>query len=392
MKNELLVALSVCVVAMPGCAPQHKVSWVKGIPRKGAPAGIYYSLPKTVVTIKIPITKTTTIAGPYIGYADKLNIELPKELREPSIQELEFDKRPTDLDEDSAKVEDCKTKVKECEDKVKNCEKQVKECEQQGKDCKKEKEDCQQLVKKCDKTTKECNGTIKDFRDLQKGKGLFRSKVESYKLGSPETTTAARPDKDQVYRVEIQSGYQQTRELMVELSEMGLMIVGDSSARDMTLDYVVATVKAASRYGAAFVPPGGPLPDYNAARKKKDAIDKLRKRRGILISGYESGALTSLSAAVLDRMLKEIDKEEARLLADFWSKSIKAANVIVEYIPAKNLTKQEGKLFRFTPQPGNRLVVSRRGGQAAALERRGPLVIGRQRELAALPVPGQRGR
>lgn len=89
-----------------GCAPRHPVHWIEkgGPPKKN---GVYYALPRTVVTVEIPVTKTTLKQGPYYIRAAENGIQVPKSLekKETSISyRLGVPKITTDAEPDPDNV------------------------------------------------------------------------------------------------------------------------------------------------------------------------------------------------------------------------------------------------------------------------------------------------
>lgn len=360
MRKNIIVVLTLTLALPTACiAPKHTVTKVSAIPRSGAPSGIYYSLPLTVVTAKIPITKTTLTPGPFICYAEALGLDIPKELTSAAQTALELQPDVQSLDEDTRRQFLMAAVVENSlYDHEKNAVDALKAAiNAKAPDVEQRKKEVSALA------TVERIRELLEHEDIwlmffvrtkgaecRRNTGSFFNTSTTYRLGAPEVAATGRPDPDNVYRVDIQSSYAQTRELIVELSEMGLMTVGDSAAADKTLDYYVAATKAVSRYGAAFAPAAGRagLDVSSDAQAIADAIEKLRGQRLELVTG-RAPSLTSLAAPALERMLSEIGKEEEKLLANFWTKATSAANIVVDLTPTKVC---EHDLFYFSSKTG----------------------------------------
>ncbi len=80
----------------------------------------------------------------------------------------------------------------------------------------------------------------------------------SYSVGEPKISTLSGPDPEEVYVVEIAGGLLEQRELLLELTEAGLMTSATTTVEDKTVPLVVETLKVAAEIAGKAVAPKGP--------------------------------------------------------------------------------------------------------------------------------------
>ena len=349
MKRTTLCLILAAVLGGAGCiAPKHNVYPVQKN-QKLDKQGVFYALPRTVLTVEIPVTRTTYQAGPYIGYAAANGIEVPEPLRMKALAGSEVkaweELRSVDMDF-FEKLEPIQEEIRLLESGInqppaKAEQKESANAEKEGlkRQLTKLKEDNREPVRLAQAVTR----LYLDYDKIS---------TKSFKLGAPEFKTQGEPDPNQVYLVEIRSGWTQDRELLMELSEMGLLTVGDSHGYDRTAEFVVTSIEAVAKTVAATIGVGGgvkttlapsahQLQLVRAAQAKNiaDEIAGVRGRRLDLISG-RTGGLVEVAPDVLTRLLAELDKTEEELMANFWSKSTKAAKIVYSCTPKASDTEQ----------------------------------------------------
>lgn len=347
MRTLLCLTLAFALVGAGCVAPKHNVYHVQSDESLDK-TGVLYALPHTVLTVEIPVTRTSYKAGPYIGYATRNGIAVPKPLRDKAREVLKNNGIASKTWDDLHVLDSgfWAKRVKEIEEKIEAMEKKWGTKPLSNDDEKKLNELKSQI--------QELEALISAPEVLFSEHGKLSSK--SFKLGSPEFKTRGEPDPNHVYLVETRSGWAEDRELLLELSEMGLLTVGDSHAHDKTADFVVATIEAVAKTVAAAISlTGGRVADAKArghaaqAKEIAEKISEVRKHRLGLLGGKIDIAEIS-SPEILDRMLKGLDKIEEELLANFWSKSTTPAKIVYECTPEDGGVDQV--LFHFDNKSG----------------------------------------
>lgn len=244
--------LSILGMILCGCVPQHQVHWVNPKMPTEKP-GVYYALPRTVVTVSIPVTKITIRKGTYADEAAKLGIHIPS---------------------------------------------------------------------------------------FEKNSESF----SKYSLGSPSIETRAEPDPENVFLVELRGNWHEDRDLLVELTENGLLTSAESKATDKTVDYFVKTIGAvaktyAAASGVAVPQTLQPLASAEWPRDPKEQarliaykIREVRNKRIDLVSASGIGQ-APIDEDTLDRMLQELDAIEEDLMSNFRRKSVSSWTAHYEYAP-----------------------------------------------------------
>ena len=71
MKTRAYLFISIIFILLISACSKYNVVHVQKTGEVSKKNGIYYNLPKTIVTIDVTITKTEKIKGPYAQYAQK---------------------------------------------------------------------------------------------------------------------------------------------------------------------------------------------------------------------------------------------------------------------------------------------------------------------------------
>ncbi len=171
--------------------------------------------------------------------------------------------------------------------------------------------------------------------------------TDKFKLGKIEVTELAIPDPDNVFLIEIQDLWTETREHLVTLNEAGLIVSGKSVGHDRTLEYVVKTIEAATKIaGARFAPrtDGGPAmaPGPGTARSCAIAIGYGEEIKGVREARLKltSEATLATNPSVLDRQLSDLETQKKELLAAFYTWEVTQQTWTFEVEP------KDGKKFR----------------------------------------------
>jgi hypothetical protein len=155
----------------------------------------------------------------------------------------------------------------------------------------------------------------------------FYQPTDRFNLGKIDVSELAIPDPDNVFLIEIQDLWTETREHLVTLGEAGLIISGKSVGHDRTLEYAVKTIEAAAkiagaRYGMPVAPKSligdifvKPIDPCDVAGRLGKEIIAVRNSRREL-----AGTINlETDPAILDRQLKDLDIQEKGLLANFFT-------------------------------------------------------------------------
>lgn len=322
-----------------GCVPQHRVHWVDPeYPIQKS--GIYYALPKTVVTVTIPVTKVKYELGPLGKFAAENGITLPDGLKERAKQQLINYNRKRKLKRDIA---DLKQKVADQANRP--APPQANTGDPGGANAPKQ-EGKSNLAEEQAKTPAEKQDELTRVREANSRSTEVKAEFSRFSLGTPVITTRAEPDRNNVFLVEIKGDFRQDRDLLVELTENGLLTSAESKATDKTVDYIVKTIGAVAKtYSAAGggVGPQGldtkkmasaspQLRPRERAKHIAEDIRTLRERRLDMVSAVGMGH-GHLEANTLDRMLTELAAIEEELMSNFRKRTVSSWTATYEYTP-----------------------------------------------------------
>jgi len=291
MRKCNLALLCVLFALMGGCATQHRVYPVSE-KSPTSEQGIVYALPKTVLRIEIPVIQTTTVKG---------------------------------------SLADC---------------------------------------------AKACLGTD----------DAIMAKEITYRIGDPILSYSSRADEDHVYMVAVKGGPFENRDIELELSSKGLLTSAVSSVEDKSIDIAIQTVKTAASVASVFISGGAAASSVAGVSKSLStssylngylyrpqiverfaepqkspcascdpraeevlqALVDLRESRRKLITG---GSDAEISKEALETMLKAIDVEEGKLVAEFMgTKTEKIWSAYFEIAPKD--WKESHKLLAYGTKTG----------------------------------------
>ncbi|MCB9852575.1 MAG: DUF4831 family protein [Phycisphaerales bacterium] len=180
----------------------------------------------------------------------------------------------------------------------------------------------------------------------------------SVTYGKPSIEAYATPDPDQVFLVRALGGPQKDSELLVELTESGVIMTGEAAVVDKTVEFAVRFIEAGARAFATASSIPAPVAssfrattrpstttrtassdDERAAEAINRAFVELEEARAHLLDNKDA----SMSAATLEKMLNEIDTVQRQLVSRFLKVQIKTAVLYDEYVPGED--KQSKSLF-----------------------------------------------
>ncbi|XOV75119.1 MAG: hypothetical protein ACFHWZ_16980 [Phycisphaerales bacterium] len=289
-----LACAAIAVLAVQACQVHHRV-WHVDPEIEPEREGVVYSLPKTKVTVSMPVTSVETKRGEFYDELDKAIDE--RDPASPDFIGLNREQRVARLMED---------------DRVEAI-----------------KEDLEQ------------RGILNEGEFEMLLAGQFRKRKIT--VGKASLTTQAVWDEDLLFLVEWPSKPNEARTLSISLNEAGFMTSVNVAAKDQTLDVALKVVEAAASiagrffFGGAtasldstdprvsFNPTPEPLSDpiqkillrANQAIGEYDEIQRQLRTMPLLATGNGGSAIALYDKAALEFRMEHLKKERDRLVKFF---------------------------------------------------------------------------
>ena len=267
MRNYRIISFASLLVAIVGCGGSVglKVTQVPaGTNIDVDRFGVVYTLPRTELTVSVPITKTTISPGQFY----------------------------TDLEKLSGSIDDCGKSIPSPKERD---------------------ELCQNLL---------------DFGFNPKLTGPRPETQLTYKIGDPEFKSHSIQDPNHVYMVEVESGAAEDALLTMAFEELGFLSTVTSERSDRTIELSAKAFQTVAELAIKAIPFGVAVEDLDATRKpniyaKANAIfDEIRKVRANRQDLYQISQSADISVEAIKHARQELDRLEASLLDYFIKKRV----------------------------------------------------------------------
>jgi hypothetical protein len=170
--------------------------------------------------------------------------------------------------------------------------------------------------------------------------------ASSLDFGDAELSSRAEPDPDHVYAVALTSSLLTGNKYGFELSDQGVLGSASLESTSTVVDYTVKTLGAAASVAGSVIAFGGAAAQQTTCRGVLDELKKLRSARRDLVEGKAN--TQGLSKEALEVMLSELKSIERDFVARFEGKtSTRQGTVACEVTPAASADKPI-ELFSFT--------------------------------------------
>jgi hypothetical protein len=165
-------------------------------------------------------------------------------------------------------------------------------------------------------------------------------------FGDAELTSRAEPDPDHVYAVALTSSLLTGNKYGFELSDQGVLGSASLESTSVVVDYTVKTLGAAASVAGSVIAFGGAAAQQTTCRGVLDELKKLRSARRDLVEGKAN--TQGLSKEALEVMLSELKSIERDFVARFEGRtSTRQGTIVCEVTPAASADKPI-ELFSFT--------------------------------------------
>lgn len=209
--------------------------------------------------------------------------------------------------------------------------------------------------------------------DLTKlGITLSSPPATTFRIKTPTFATSSEPDLDHVYFFDVSDEFLVDRTFAMELSETGVITSGESHAVDRKLATFVQVFETAAgiagklAVGAQTLEATGQSTPMFQAKAIVVQIQTLRDEREKLQSGSGDFWLGNASLEGYKRIMAEMDRLEARLIWNFNNKRSATWNAKLETRPDRQPSRDE--LCKFSPSSG---LVLRSGHKLLGLPKQG---------------------
>ena len=116
--------------------------------------------------------------------------------------------------------------------------------------------------------------TISSLPDLEPGLGKTPKEGKYYGLDDPKFSTRGEPDPEQTFMVNIRGGRFETKTLMLEVTEDGIIAKAEAESKNEAIDFVTAGLKTAVSIAAPIIPFAGlPITADANPNPKADQIE-----------------------------------------------------------------------------------------------------------------------
>jgi hypothetical protein len=313
-----LLGCAAALAMSAGCSSGFKV-----YPADKAPEGqryLYYTLPRTVLGVTIPVTKTTLAPGDCS--VERLAGEIAARSQPPA-----FGAPPAAPDAAGKKPKG-----------------EAAEPAPAKPDVSAARQKAEQMLK---------DAGIAPF-DLKNTSDLS--------LGELELTSYAEPDPAHVYAIGLSSGFLASTQYQFEFSPQGVLGAASRESKSKALDYGVAIGKGVAGVAGSLIGFGGYAPATGTCEGALDELRNVRAARRAVVEGR--GNTQGLSKEALELLLAEQRATESSLIGRFSGKPTAVrGNVNCEHVPGAAPGKPID-LFAFSP----RGVTAIAAGCAAPLE------------------------
>ncbi|NUQ77408.1 MAG: DUF4831 family protein [Polyangiaceae bacterium] len=296
-----LLGVFAVVFASAGCSSGFKV-----YPADKAPEGqryLYYTLPRTVLAVTVPITKTTLAPGDCT--VERLAQEIAARPPGYGAPAPGFDggKKP----KGEAGAPDPA------------------------------KPDASAARQKAEQLLKDAGITPFDPKD-----------ASSVSLGDIAIASRAEPDPAHVYAIGLSSGFLSSTQYQFEFSPEGVLGSGSRESQSKVFDYGVAAAGAVADVVGPLIGFGGYAPAGGTCEGVLDDLRNVRAARRAVVEGR--GNTQGLSKEALELLLAEQKAAEASLIGRFSGRpSAVRGNVICEHVPGAAPDKPI-ELFAYSPR------------------------------------------
>jgi hypothetical protein len=171
-----------------------------------------------------------------------------------------------------------------------------------------------------------------------KPRGEIKENV-TYSFGEPVIATRCRPDRNEIFFIDVKGEGLVASEIVADLSEAGLIMTGDSKHEDKTMEYGAKIVEFAGSVGARVVGLRSAREERQPKSRAQEAAEAAKEIKSIRAErrALANSLIGSLPAETYDRKMKSLQEMEEDLMHLFREINITKWNAVFELpVDAKN--------------------------------------------------------